>query len=93
MLKTLKFRRLLGFGNSFVNRLKLSLKKPLRKKILLASTIIFAHTTLIFGQTIFFDEPKEEIDEEIKKKNELKKKIESLSRLVKVELKIFYLIN
>ena len=51
------------------------------KKIVLAGSLLFANATYRFSRIIFFDEPK---DDEEHKNLENKKKIEGLSKLVKV---------
>ena len=80
MNKASFFRNFLRFGKK-INPIGVARSFNFRKKIILAGSLLIANATYRFSRIIFFDEPK---DDEEQKNLENNKKIEGLSKLVKV---------
>ena len=83
MQKTFTLRHLFRFRNAFLNKFKIPMKKPLKKKLIITTAILMANSTFFFGKNVFFDEPKSNDNVE-NKLTEHQKKLQSLSKLVKV---------
>ena len=90
MQKAFTLKCFFRFKNSFINKFKIPSNKPLRKKILLTTAILFANSTYIIGKKIFFDEPKDHENEIQPADDERQKKIQGLSKLTKVFILIFF---
>lgn len=82
MNKASFFRNFWRFGKK-IGGFRAAKTLNFNKKIVLAGSLLIANTAYRFSKIIFFDEPK--VDEE-QKNLENRKKIEGLSKLVKVLL-------
>jgi len=80
MHKTFFLRNFLRFGIR-KNPFKIFKTTNLKKKLFLAGSVLIANTTFSLARIIFFDEPKEDVQQ---KPPEIQKKMEGLSKLVKV---------